>query len=144
MGKTLQTEISHLPRGMAKYRNQNKSYTQQCQRSPLTLFLAVESQPINRQTDTMIPKKLQWKYIGRTNAHWVGMLPDENPPVRFVLEKQTGEKYLIKSDLNGIKNCSCEGLESARKQAQILFNSYATSLFNSTSNEISIHKSNNQ
>ncbi|MBL4575811.1 MAG: hypothetical protein JKY51_06905 [Opitutaceae bacterium] len=77
----------------------------------------------------MTPKKLQWKYIGRTNAHWVGMLPEEHPSIRFALERQSGERYLIKCDLNGIKNHSCEGLEKAKQQAQELFNGYAVSLF---------------
>ena len=87
-------------------------------------------------------KQLQWKYIGRTNAHWIGMLPDENPPIRFVLEKWSGEKYMIRCDLHGIKNSSCTGLEQAKEQAQELFNGYAHSLFEL--NKISIHKSNNQ
>lgn len=76
----------------------------------------------------MKTKKLVWKYMGLTNAHWVGMLPGEYPPVRFVLEKLSGERYLIKSDLDGIENCSCTGLESAKLCAQELFNGYVHSL----------------
>ncbi len=77
----------------------------------------------------MIPKKLRWKYLGRTNAHWVGFLFGEYSPVRFVLERQSGEQYLIRCDLNGVKNHSCEGLEKAKQKAQELFNGYALSLF---------------
>ena len=76
----------------------------------------------------MKTKKLQWTYVGLTNAHWVGMLPGEYPPVRFILEKLSGERYLIKSDLNGIENCSCTGLELAKLQAQELFDGYVHSL----------------
>ncbi len=77
----------------------------------------------------MIPKKLQWKYIGRTNTLWVGTLLGKYSPIRFVLERLSGEQYIIRCDINGIKNHSCEGLEKAKQQAQELFNGYALSLF---------------
>ena len=74
-------------------------------------------------------KMLHWKYIGKTNAHWVGTLTGDFPPVRFVLEKLSGDRYLIKSNLDGVQKCTCMGLEAARQQAQELFNGYALSLF---------------
>ena len=87
---------------------------------------------------------LEWKYVGRTNVHWVAMLSGEYPPVRFILENLSGEKYLLKSDLDGIRNCTCMGLENAKQKAQELFNGYVLSLLELTNNEISNHKSDNQ
>jgi hypothetical protein len=75
-------------------------------------------------------KKLKWKYIGKVNADWIGMLPEEFPPIRFVLKKVANNKHLIRCNLDGIKNQECEGLQNAKEQAQKLFNSYAESLLN--------------
>lgn len=94
-----------------------------------TMFQAMEGSLINRQPHIMIPKKLTWTFIGRTNANWVGTLPDNFPLVRFTLERQSGEKYLIVSNLDGIRKTSCIGLENAKQQAQELFDGYALSLF---------------
>lgn len=86
----------------------------------------------------MIPKKLYWKYTGKTNAHWVGTLTGDFPPVRFVLEKLSGERYLIKSNLDGVQKCTCTGLEAARQQAQELFNGYALSLCQMNGNDSAV------
>lgn len=144
MDKAIKTEIRYLTKSMGEYRGQYGLDTEQCIHSSYTVFLAMEDKPVNRQTNTMIPRKLQWKYIGRTNTHWIAMLPGEYPPIRFALERLSDETYLIKCDLNGVKNCSCEGLKRAKQQAQELFNSYAISLFDSPiAGGISSHKTNN-
>lgn len=93
------------------------------------LYTAIEGSLINRQQHIMTPKKLTWTFIGRTNAHWVGTLPNNFPPVRFTLERQAGEKYLIVSGLDGVRKTTCIGLENAKQQAQKLFEGYALSLF---------------
>lgn len=129
MGQAFQEKVFHFSKSLAGHKGQYGLNTQERECSPYPIFLAMESKPINWQSQPMIPKKLKWKYIGRTNAHWVGTLSTEFPPVRFTLERLSGEKYLVKSDLDGIAKTICTGLENAKQQAQELFNAYALSLF---------------
>lgn len=77
----------------------------------------------------MRPKTLQWKYTGRAGEYLIGTLPGDSPPIRFALELLSGDRYLIKSDINGIGKKICEGQKATKQEAQQLFNLYAMSLF---------------
>lgn len=72
-------------------------------------------------------KKLTWEYIGKEHCLWTGKLEGFLSHIQFFITP-TGrdrQEYFIRTDINGIPNETCMGLENAKKKAQDLLNSYA-------------------
>jgi len=46
----------------------------------------------------------------------------------ITLRGSSGDEYLVRTDLNGIANETCNGLEAAKAKAQELLDAYAFSL----------------
>lgn len=76
----------------------------------------------------MIPKPLQWKYVGDKEQLWVGEIKNSSH-IRFVLVELEEGKYLIKPSLDGIRKLIVRGLDYAKFMAQEQFNGYANNLF---------------
>jgi len=76
----------------------------------------------------MLPKKLQWTYIGRNGVDWLGNLSDGIPPICFALEKLGDNNYVIIANVEGIPKKPCRDLEQAKIEAQKLFNAYVLCL----------------
>jgi hypothetical protein len=74
----------------------------------------------------IIPKKLQWKYVAHEKL-WIGTLQN-NYSVRFELHEQIDGKYLMKSNLDGIRKLIVRDLHNAKMMAQENFNTYAFGL----------------
>ncbi len=72
-------------------------------------------------------KQLKWRYNGSTDALWVGEMASHAPPIRFVLEQLSGDRYVIRSEVNGIPKSKSVGLIKAKAKAQSLLEKYVMS-----------------
>ena len=75
-------------------------------------------------------KQLEWEYVGSEHCLWRGKVDGLLSHVLFFITP-TGrdpEEYLVRTDMDGISNEVCIGLEKAKAKAQELLNSYAFSL----------------
>lgn len=75
-------------------------------------------------------KSISWKYVGKEHCLWAGKPEGIFSQMLFFITS-TGndpEEYLVRTDVNGIANETCIGLEKAKAKAQELLNSYALSL----------------
>lgn len=72
-------------------------------------------------------KALTWEHIGKENCLWKGTLDGLFSHIQFFITPtdRDPDEFLIRTDLNGIPNETCIGLENAKKKAQDLLNSYA-------------------
>lgn len=75
-------------------------------------------------------RPLIWEYIGTEHCLWRGMADGLLSHVSFfiTLRGSSGDEYLVRTDLNGIANETCNGLEAAKAKAQELLDAYAFSL----------------
>lgn len=74
-------------------------------------------------------RPLIWEYIGSQECLWRGVADGLLSHASFFITgtTQTNE-YLVHTELNGIDQVTCKGLETAKDKAQELLNSYAFSL----------------
>lgn len=77
----------------------------------------------------VIPKTLQWKYSGCRDKIWIGELTDSTN-IRFELHELDNNKYLMKTNLDGIRKLIIRDLDNAKMLAQEHFNTYAPGLLN--------------
>jgi len=75
----------------------------------------------------VIPKTLHWKYSGNQDEIWIGELSDSFN-IRFELHKLDSNKYLMKTNLEGIRKLIIRDLDNAKMMAQEHFNTYALGL----------------
>lgn len=78
-------------------------------------------------TQIVIPKTLHWKYSGSKDKIWIGELRDSSN-IRFELHELNNNKYIMKSNLNGIRKLVIRDLDNAKMMAQEHFNTYALGL----------------
>lgn len=75
----------------------------------------------------VIPKTLHWKYSCNQDKIWIGELSDSSN-VRFELHELDNDKYLMKSNLDGIRKLVIRDFDNAKMMAQEHFNAYALGL----------------
>lgn len=72
-------------------------------------------------------KQIEWRYNGSTDALWIGEMASNTPPIRFVLEQLSGDRYIIRSEVDGIPKSNSVGLSKAKAKAQSLLEKYVMS-----------------
>ncbi len=73
------------------------------------------------------PKTLQWRFFNNHDEIWIGeVIGSLN--IRFELHELGNDKYLIKSNLDGIRKLVVRSLDLAKMMAQEHFNTYALGL----------------
>ena len=75
----------------------------------------------------VIPKTLHWEFTGGKDKIWIGELPDSFN-VRFELHELDDDKYLMKSNLDGIRKLIIRDIDNAKLMAQEHFNTYVRGL----------------
>ncbi len=75
-------------------------------------------------------RPLIWEYVGTEHCLWRGRADNLLSHVSFfiTLSNAGADEYTIRTDINGIANEKCIGLEAAKARAQDLLNGYAFSL----------------
>lgn len=70
---------------------------------------------------------LVWEYVGTQHCLWRAATNGLLSHVSFfiTISNVTTDEYLVRTDINGIANEKCIGLEAAKARAQQLLNSYA-------------------
>lgn len=72
-------------------------------------------------------KQIEWRYNGSAEALWVGEMASNMPPIRFALEQLSGDRYIIRSEVDGIPKSNSIGLKKAKAKAQSLLEQYVMS-----------------
>ncbi len=75
-------------------------------------------------------KSITWEYIGTEHCLWRGKTDGLLCHVLFFITptERIPDEYLVRTDINGIANKTCIGIEKAKAKAQVLLNSYALCL----------------
>ncbi len=75
-------------------------------------------------------KSISWEYVGKEHCQWKGKPDGMLSHVHFFITptERDPDEYLIRTDINGIANEICLGLENTKTKAQELLNSYALGL----------------
>lgn len=73
---------------------------------------------------------LIWEYVGTSHCLYRASTNGLLSHVSFfiTISNPTKDEYLIRTDINGIANEKCIGLEPSKAKAQELLNGYALSL----------------
>ena len=71
----------------------------------------------------MTPKKLQWSYIKEYDS-WRAKIKGDNR-IWFIIEKRPLQKFLIVSNISGVRNLIVRDFEYAKSLAQENFNDYS-------------------
>lgn len=75
-------------------------------------------------------RPLIWSYVGTEHCLWKGVADGLLSHVTFfvTVHNAATDEYLVRTDLNGVANEKCVGLDAAKVKAQDMLNSYAFSL----------------
>ena len=75
-------------------------------------------------------KPLIWEYIGNEHCLWRGKADGLLCHVLFFITptERIPDEYMVRTDINGIANETCIGIEKTKAKAQELLNSYALAL----------------
>ena len=80
-----------------------------------------------KQHQRATPKTLQWRLINNHDEIWIGEIIGSLNS-RFELHELGNDKYLIQSNLDGIRKLVVRSLDHAKTMAQENFNTYALGL----------------
>lgn len=132
MASQIQKEVFQFSRSLGRHYQTNRLHQAKCKSHAYHILLEMETKPFKLQ-DRMIPKQLQWK-IQDSQEVWIAQI-NEYGLVQFEIHQLPQDKYLLKSNLMGIKDLMVDDLDFTKQLAQYQLETHIHSLIETGTDE---------